>query len=338
MPETEISFEHLKELLLLLCRYPFEDSTRTTLSKLIGEVKDWQKMVELINAHGIIALAAYNIREAGLEKTIPEDAVTFLNNGGMKSMVRNTWLTERWKEVNTILTNSGIRHVLLKGMALEHTVYGSRGLRQMTDIDVLVKKEDSLKAWHLLQKYGFVSDMIKSRLHRKIIAETGKHMPTLRKDGYAVEIHYRLFHEAEMNDKLNDAIDNAVEIDIEGLKAFILNDNIHLDYLREHNQDHLSAEGSQLRLFVDMEIIKPGSAPVITKEFLSGRHQSYNSKHGKDAYKVHFFTLPSGIRFRYLVGDIFPSLRWMKQRHNCGTTKAILLYPRRIGKLFWLAG
>jgi hypothetical protein len=39
--------------------------------------------------------------------------------------------------------------------------------------------------------------------------------------------------------------------------------------------------------------------------------------------------------FRY---DIFPSLRWMKKRHRCSTVKAILLYPRRIGKLLWVAG
>ena len=68
MPDKEISFNHLKELLLLLCRYPFEVSNKVQLLKLLEEVRDWNNLVELINAHGIIALAAYNIREAGLEK------------------------------------------------------------------------------------------------------------------------------------------------------------------------------------------------------------------------------------------------------------------------------
>ncbi len=124
-----------------------------------------------------------------------------LDNGRMKSMIRNTWLAERWRKVNKILTAAGIKHVLLKGMALENTVYGAKGLRQMTDCDILVKKADALKAWLLLQENGFIPDIIKSPLHRKIIADIGKHLPTLRKDDYAVEIHHRLFREADKERK-----------------------------------------------------------------------------------------------------------------------------------------
>lgn len=102
----------------------------------------------------------------------------------MQSMIRNTWLAGRWKEVNTILSEAGIRNLLLKGMALEHTVYGSSRLRQMNDVDILVKKDEIMKAWLLLQSHGFISDMIKSPLHASIITEIGKHMPTLRKDGF----------------------------------------------------------------------------------------------------------------------------------------------------------
>jgi hypothetical protein len=338
MPETEIGFDHLKELLLLLCRYPFEKSNKEALSKLMREVQDWNKMVKLINAHGIIALADYNIREAKLEKEVPADAMAILDNGRMQSMIRNTWLTERWKEVNTILTNAGIKYVLLKGMALEHTLYGAKGLRQMNDTDILVKKGDVMKAWHVLQSHGFISDMIKSPLHRKIITEVGKHMPTLRKEGFPVEIHHRLFDEAEKNENLDKVIDNAVAIEIEGTRAFVLSDYIHLEFLKKHNEDHMSIEGSQLRLWLDMELVKPGSAPPLTAEFLSAPHSAGTPKQLKEYYRFHYYTLPRNVRFRYLAGDIFPSLKWMKQRHGCGTLKALLFYPRRVGKVLWLAG
>jgi len=116
----------MKDLLLLLCLYPFEKKNRENLSKLIREVSDWNKTAELINAHGIIALAAYNIKEAGLENEIPAEAMAILENGLRQSVVRNIWLTKRWKEVNAILENAGIKHILLKGMALEHTIYDAR--------------------------------------------------------------------------------------------------------------------------------------------------------------------------------------------------------------------
>ena len=66
----------MKELLLLLCKYPYDVTKRELLAKLLSEVHDWNELVRLINAHGIIALAAYNIKEAGLENEVPADAMT----------------------------------------------------------------------------------------------------------------------------------------------------------------------------------------------------------------------------------------------------------------------
>jgi hypothetical protein len=325
-----------EKLLLSICRLHFSEEQKSEIRGLMKDVKDWDRFVQLANNHGIIALTAYNIRENGLTDQVPDSAMKILDNGRMQSMIRNIWLLKRWKEVNTILTEAGIKHILLKGMALEYTVYGAKGLRQMTDNDILVKKDEAHKAWLLLQEYGFISDMIKSPFHEKIIAEIGKHLPTLRKDDYPVEIHHRLFYAYEKNEKLNDAIDHAVEIDLEGTRAYILNDDLHLDFLKEHLHYHLVSGDSQLRLFHDMELIKPGSAPPIPDKFLTNPNDSVKLKQRKNAYRIHFFSLPWRIRFRFLLGDIFPSLRWMKQRHKCETIKALFLYPRRIGKLFWL--
>ena len=44
------------------------------------------------------------------------------------------------------LRKAGIKHILLKGMALEHTLYGSKGLRQMTDCDILIKSEEAAES------------------------------------------------------------------------------------------------------------------------------------------------------------------------------------------------
>ncbi len=198
-----------EKLLLSLCRLDFSEEQKSEIRNLVKEVTDWDHFVSMSNNHGLIALTAYNIREIGLADLIPEGAMKILDSGRMKSMIRNAWLLSRWKQVNKILSAAGIKHILLKGMALEHTVYGAKGLRQMTDNDILLKKEDAVKAWHLLQENGFVSDMIKSNLHKKIIAEIGKHLPTLRKDDYPIEIHHKLFPESEKNKKLDEAIENA---------------------------------------------------------------------------------------------------------------------------------
>jgi hypothetical protein len=337
MPETEIGFEQLKQLLLLMCRYPYDEKEKVVLSGLLGEVRDWHKMTELINAHGIIALAAYNIREAGLEKSIPEDAMAALDNGRMQSVVRNSWLTERWKEVNTILCDGGIKHVLLKGMALEHTLYGGKGLRQMNDNDILIKRDDALKAWYLLQDNGFSPELIKSPLHKKIMMDIGKHLPSLYKNGYAVEIHHKLFNKNFNAEMLTEnPVDDAVEINISDTKAWILPKQIHLIYLRNHFEKHASEGSVQLRQYADIILLDTVNKITMPDSFILKPQQENNPGYIKAAYKISVNSIKPKLRFRYVLGDIFPSVEWMRKRYKCKTLKALLYYPPRIGKALWL--
>jgi hypothetical protein len=327
----------MRELLLLLSHYPFDELNRETLSDLLAEVKDWPKLAELINAHGIIALAAYNIKEAGLEKKIPPEAMAILENGYLQSVVRNTWLTQHWKEVNTILCNAEIKHVLLKGMALEHTLYGSRGLRQMNDNDILIKKEDCMKAWSLLQQYGFSPGKIKSPLYKNILPHIGKHLPELHKDGYVVEIHHKLFdNQIESGSAVLDPVDASVEINIGDTKAFILSPEMQMKHLISHFERHALEGSVQIRQYADIFLLNKNTDVVMPEKFIADPHQSDKSAYRKAAYKRGFRTVPVKYRLRYLAGDIFPSLSWMKERYRCSGMKALLFYPHRIGKLLWL--
>lgn len=323
----------MRELLLLLCRYPWEEKNRELLSKLIREVQDWPTLVSLINAHGIIALAAYNIKEAGLVKVVPQEAMTILENGYMMSVVRNLWLTERWKEVNTILTNAGIKHVLLKGMALEHTLYGSKGLRQMNDNDILVRREDALTAWNLLMQNGFSRGLTKSPLHTSIQLDIGKHLPSLYKGDYSVEIHHKLFGNSIES---QDLVDAATEISIIGTKAWILPEKLLLMHLLHHFEKHTSEGFCQLRLYADIILLDKESDLQISGSFILKPQQGQDKIFRKEAYKINFRSIPSNKRVRFLAGDIFPSLRWMKNRYKCNGMMAVLHYPLRLGKLKWL--
>jgi len=327
----------MKDLLLLLCHYPFEEKNREPLTKLLQEVQDWNKTVSLINDHGIIALAAYNIKEAGLAKEIPIDAMTVLENGYMLSVVRNAWLTERWKEVDTILSGAGIRHILLKGMALEHTLYGSKGLRQMTDNDIYINPDESLKAWKLLQQHGFKMRPLKSSLFRKIIFELGQHLPALFKDDYAVEIHDNLFDIEDYKEFNNiNPFDSCVEINLSGHKALIPEKDIHLSYLMEHFEKHKLNGECQLRMYADIKLLDSKSKVEFSDSYISEPKQGYKTEFRKAAYKTTLRSIPSKHRLWFILGDMFPSVKWMMVRYKCNMGRAILYYPKRIGKLWWL--
>jgi hypothetical protein len=326
----------MRALLTLLCQYPFDPSNRDALSSLLRDVKDWPKAVELINAHGIIALAAYNIKLSGLQNKIPAESMALLEDGYLKSVVRNAWVTERWKEVNTILTNAGIKHVLLKGMALENTLYGSKGLRQMTDNDILVKKDDAKKAWLLLQQEGFTHELIKSPLHKKIMADIGKHLPTLYKNGYAVEIHHKLFdHNIDISE-FGDPVESAVEIKVGDTKAWTLSKEFKLMHLIDHFEKHAREGGVQMRQYADIILLDKLNKIEISDSFIEDPLQFNKPEYRRAAYKEAIRYIKPEYRFRYVAGDIFPSFEWMKDRYGCSGIRALLYYPHRLGKILWL--
>jgi len=327
---------HEEKLLLALCRLDFSIQEKAEAADLLKEVRDWDLFLKLANEHGVIALEAYNLRELSLADMVPGKVMEVLDNARMKTLMRNTWQTQQWKEVNRILSGAGIKHVLLKGMALEHTVYRSLGLRQMTDTDILVKRSDALNAWNLLQQHGFIPEPLKSPLHRKIILDLGKHLPTLIRESYQLEIHHKLFREKEKNELLDEAIENAIPIQIGETTAYILEKDLHLEYLYQHNDYHLTADGSQLKLFLDFQLLDPDKEVILPSGFISNPRKEGSMGNRRKIFRDVFYSIPASSRLRFLTGEVFPSLNWMKKRHNCGTIKALLLYPRRIGKLFWL--
>ena len=320
----------MQGLLLLLCDYPYKASNRRLFQELLKEVNDWDYLVKIINSHGIIALAAYNISESGLTKEIPPKATAALNAGLMKNIARNAWLKERWKEVNEILTGAGINYVLLKGMALEHTIYESKGLRQMTDLDILTDEGSAEKAAQLLVSNGYRPEPLKSALFRKIHNHVGKHYPTFHKDGFMIDLHVRLSGKPFRKE---DIITGTDQISIDGFNALVLKRDIHLQYLTDHFRLHETGGDCQMRLYRDILLLDPSSNINFPKEFLEEPKQSHKRQYRKAQYKSAIKMIPSKYRLRYLAGDIFPSIEWMKKRYGCTVAGAIIRYPVRLFKL-----
>jgi len=113
----------------------------------------------------VAALAWHNLERHHLLSVIPEGVVLFLRGTLMKSLIRNAFNTESMGEVLRLLNKANIKTVLLKGLALENSVYGNIGLRQMTDVDILIDREECVKARKLLIGSGYVSLPVKSIFH-----------------------------------------------------------------------------------------------------------------------------------------------------------------------------
>ena len=180
-------------LLLALCRLEFNDQQSEKIIALIHGLKDWNYFLSLANAHGIVALICNNLEKLKLLNAIPGEVSVTLRNSLMKTLSRNEFNMMITGEALHLLNRESIPVVLLKGMALELTVYGNQGIRQMSDVDILIERKQCIKARKILMNNGFKSLPVKSVLHKLILKYVGKHLPSVEKKGVLVEIHHELF-------------------------------------------------------------------------------------------------------------------------------------------------
>jgi hypothetical protein len=247
--ELELKDEEI--LLLGLCRSSFTPELKVMLRALAENIKDWNHFILMSSEHGVAALVYHNLERLDFLQYLPEGEKNFLKNCLLKSLTRNTRNVKVMAEALHLLNVKNMKVVLLKGFALEMMVYGNEGLRQMTDLDVLLTRQDCLDARMLLMENGFRSFPVKSVFHKPIMGYIGKHLPTLVKNDLRLELHHELF--GRDNSSLTELLyERSCETDINGEKAFLPPKNIFFLYLVRHLCMHEMNNESQLRLYSDL--------------------------------------------------------------------------------------
>jgi hypothetical protein len=375
-------------LLLSLCRLTLTDESTARIRSLCPGVTDWNYFGNLTARHGVDALVYRNLGKAGLLQDIPSAVAERLRNAMMISLSRNISHSLMMGDVLEMLNGKNIKTILLKGLALELSEYGNTGVRQMSDIDILIRKEQCLEARDILLRNGFRSLPVKSVLHRPILSSIGKHLPTLIKNGVSVEIHTELFG-AKARGLTDVLINKSYEIDLEGQKAFIPQPALFFLYLVRHLFLHELKRESQLRLYTDLavlinhhrdEIFDPGLLvyageagleKILSRKLellrifwdidlpewmndLTARHHDPSTANSfifflknpgdnilpdnSASYRQAVSDIPGFHRkLLYIAGDILPTISFMKKRYRCRSTfRALLHYPLRLGKLYYL--
>lgn len=384
----ELKIWNEEVLLIGLCRLEFGTELKVKLMSLAESQPDWNYFTILANSHGVAALVFNNLEKLKLIHLVPQEQQNFLKNALMMSLSRNTFNTQSMSEVLRLLNSENIKTVLLKGMALENTLYGNEGLRQMSDVDILIDRKECIRARNILMNSGYVSLPVKSLFHKLILTSTGKHLPSLIKNGTSVEIHHELFG-SRQNNLTEKLYDTSCEIELSGEKAYVPGPQIFFLYLVKHLYLHEINNESQLRLYTDLVVLLEKYHDKIInhdliayasqagmEEILAGRLTTLRDYWGisfpawLNGYidklnnpgminKFIFFLkspkdnppVSQANNYRnvvgeipglhrkllFVTGDIFPSFSFMKKRYGCTSNwKALMYYPHRVGKLWWL--
>jgi len=378
-----------EEILLLgLCRLSFTEAQTKKIKVLVKSISDWEYFARLANEHGIVALVYHNLELLGILKQVPEKVATTLSNGLLMSLSRNTFLNSVMLEVLALFNENNIKAVLLKGQALENMVYGNCGLRQMTDIDILLDRSSHKNARKVLMMHGYISLPVKSIFHLPIIAYSGKHLPSVIKNGASIDIHLELFS-GKRNILTKILYNNSSEIRLGGQYAHIPRPQLFFLFLIKHLYSHEMNNESQLRLYTDLVVLieryydeiinfdlldyaaKAGMSEVLAwrleplrdlwgikfpdwvDDFIDKwyrpdsinrfvwflKNPKKNSPAGNPKIYRHIIGEIPGLhrKILFFLGDLFPTLTFMKERYKCRSKwEAALYYPHRLGKIWWL--
>ncbi|HUW93082.1 MAG TPA: nucleotidyltransferase family protein [Bacteroidales bacterium] len=245
---------YITDLLIALSRVDFTPDERRRAEDLCRAVTDWSSFAGLAIRHGVAALVWRNLDDMQLAHQVKENERKRLEGIMLKTIARVTYITAVAAEIIQALEKSGIRVLLLKGLALEHSVYRSRGLRQMSDADLLVSPADALKARDVIESLGFVSRPMKSSLYHNIILDFGNHLPEMHRGGISVDLHHRLFG-ARAGGLTEMALRMPVNVTAGGMTCNILPPQINFLSLVMHMQKHEDKGEFQLRLYCDIYLL-----------------------------------------------------------------------------------
>ncbi|MBP8960592.1 MAG: nucleotidyltransferase family protein [Bacteroidales bacterium] len=243
-----------ERLMLMLCKGPASKIDVLSIQDMMKSRVDWDKLINISNNHGVIALVRYNLDKIGLINQIPEYHKDILYKSYLKNLRRNTLIFNLLDKVFDIAEAEKIKVYLLKGLALESTVYGNMGLRQMNDLDILVKKNDAIRLRKKLLSNGFSSQPIISPLHEKILPGYGKHLPEMYRDGFSVEIHFNLFDRngERLTELFFEKQWKYIFDQIPSTKYSVPHPLLMFIYLVRHLDWHEKTGHSQVRLYTDL--------------------------------------------------------------------------------------
>lgn len=124
------------------------------IKSLLQQDINWTSLIQLSIAHAVMPLLYQNLK-AICPESIPEYVLNQLKTSFHLNAIRNLNLTHELSRLLELLEANNIAAIPFKGPTLSILAYGNLSLRQFGDLDILVHKQNFLKARNLLLSDGY---------------------------------------------------------------------------------------------------------------------------------------------------------------------------------------
>lgn len=150
----------------------------------------WRAVVDFAGCQRVRPLLLQRLNTSEIRPHVPEDVLAMLKATCRGISMRNLRTLQELRDVLVRLSGASVAVMLLKGAHLSTSVYPSAGLREMSDLDILVHKGDVQRAFDVVRAAGYAPYV---DIPPTLAVAVAKHAPTLlRADCAPVEIHWSL--------------------------------------------------------------------------------------------------------------------------------------------------
>ena len=199
---------------------------------------------EIAEKHSVQTTAYYGIKK--LQCAIPSEILSKWEEAHLRGLSVSIRFKAELNNVCDVFTKEKLVHIPLKGSIIKD-MYPSTDMRSMSDMDILIKREDEKKVHDILIGMGYTCDMYDIS-HQDVY---------FKEPIYNIEIHTSLFDDGDgvtFYREYDNILDRTVTVDNE--YARLMTDEDFYVYNIAHFAKHFQLGGSGIRSVMDMYIMK----------------------------------------------------------------------------------
>lgn len=180
------------ELLLCCARTEASADVAARIRALAASNIDWNYLALLARRHSIIPLL-YRQLERHASEVVPTDCLSKLKLQYQENAARNTILAAELCRLISLFSEAGVEAFPYKGPALALFAYGNLALRRFVDLDVVVRKQDVLRARDLLLADGYAPGKPLTPAQQELLLRTQHNLQFARDNRcLLLELHWEV--------------------------------------------------------------------------------------------------------------------------------------------------
>lgn len=227
--------------LLLLSRGTLSERDRQVARQMLAvpDGVDWQRLTDLAALHGVIALARRNLLALDARAGIPDPAWRAIDQASTQIAFDGMLRLRQTVEALAVLSDAGIKPVVLKGPALASLLYDDPIVRPSTDIDLLVRRKELDAACAAIERIGGLLPSDETRAFQLANSyDLQVTLPATAGKAGLLELHWDLAPRGLFAVDLDAWRSRSVEFALDGLSARRFSNEDMLLHLALHMRKH----------------------------------------------------------------------------------------------------